>query len=468
MPKRTKLHPAQLIVISFAVVITLGTLLLLLPGATRAGVNLSFIDALFTAVSATCVTGLTTVDTGTTFTTFGQLVILACIQIGGLGLMTFTTIFLVLAGQRLGITGRLAVEQSFHHTPTGQIASLIRHIVFATLVIEGVGAFALTLYWSASGRFTSFGETLYQAVFHAVSAFCNAGFSPFSDSLIGFQRDPVVLGILSTLILLGGLGFLVELDLRIYLQSLFVRRFFPSSADGKRQRLSLHTKVVVITTGLLLAIGTISFYLLERRGAFAHLGEGAAWMNAWFCAVTPRTAGFNTIPYAALGGAALLCTMVLMFIGASPGSTGGGIKTSSFGLLVAYSIARWRGLQRLHLFHRTVPQESIDRAAGVVVAAVALVIVAASALMVTETWGMAPGESQRRLLPVIFETISAFATVGLSIDLTPTLTGPGKLIVAAVMFMGRIGPFTLAMAVSTAPPRAAGQYRYAEENVMIS
>lgn len=468
MVKRTRLHPAQLIVVSFAIVISTGTLLLMLPVASRNGSGLAFVDALFTAVSATCVTGLTVVDTGTQFSTFGQIVILACIQTGGLGLMTFTTIFLVISGQRLGITGRLALEQSFHHTPTGQIAALIRHVVAATFLIEGIGVAALAVYWSARGRFENFGETLYQAVFHSISAFCNAGFSPFSDSLVGFQQDAVVQGIFSILILMGGIGFLVGLDVRLYLRSALARRFSRSPADVHRVRLSLHARVVLITTAALLVIGTVSFYLLERRGAFAHMGEGAAWMNAWFCAVTPRTAGFNTVSYSSLGGAALLCTMVLMFIGASPGSTGGGIKTSSFGLLVAYSIARWRGHPRLHLFHRTVPQESIDRAAGVVVAAVALVIVAASALMVTETWGMGPEDGQRRLLPVVFETISAFATVGLSMDTTPTLTTAGKFIITLVMFMGRIGPFTMAMAVSAEPPRAAGQYRYAEENVMIS
>lgn len=468
---RRYLHPAQLVVLSFAFVILVSTALLSLPIATSTGQRLSFVDALFTATSATCVTGLVVVDTGTAFSTFGQLVILACIQIGGLGLMSFTTIFLVVVGRRLAIADRIAIQESFHHTPTGKIATLVKYIVVATFTIEAAGALLLTLRWLQQGRYGSVGETVYHAVFHSVSAFCNAGFALHADSLTRFQDDPVVVLIMSTLIIVGGLGFLVGLDLKEYVQQALFRRFWSGRVRERvesirpRPRLSVHTKLVLVTTIALLVVGTLSYYVLERRGLFAGMGEGEAWLNAFFCGVTPRTAGFNTIDFAQMGGAGLLCTMVLMFIGASPGSTGGGVKTSTFALLIAYAVSRWRGHTRLHAFKRTVPEESIDKAAAVVIAGIALVILAASALMATETYGQASSESRTQFLSIMFETISAFGTVGLSVGQTPLLSDPGRLIVALVMFMGRTGPLTLALAISMRRKRA--DYRYAEENVMV-
>lgn len=466
---RRYLHPAQLVVLSFAVVILVATALLSLPFATRSGQRMPLVDALFTATSATCVTGLIVVDTGTFFSTFGQLVILACIQVGGLGLMVFTTVFLMITGRRLAISNRVAIQESFHHAPTGRIATLIKYIVVASLSIEAVGALLLTVRWW--DRFETAEETIYHAVFHAVSAFCNAGFALQADSLTKFQSDPVIIIVMSSLIVIGGLGFFVGLDLKEYFQrSLPTRslsRRVPRSDElfVRRPRLSVHTKFVLLTTLSLLVVGTVSFFVLEQRGLLANMTAGEAWLNAYFCAVTPRTAGFNTVDFANLSGAALLCTMVLMFIGASPGSAGGGVKTSTFGLLIAYSLSRWRGQTGLHVFKRTVPQDSIDKAGAVVVAAIALVILAASALMATETHGLSASESQDQFLNIMFETISAFGTVGLSLGQTPLLSVGGKLIVSVVMFIGRTGPLTLALAISLRQKRA--QYRYAEENVMV-
>ncbi len=432
---------------------------------------MSVVDALFTATSATCVTGLVVVDTGTFFSTFGQLVILGCIQVGGLGLMTFTTVFLVVVGRRLAIADRIAIQESFHHTPTGKIRILVKYIVIATFLIEALGASILTIRWSQQGRYETLGETIYSAVFHSVSAFCNAGFALQADSLTAFEDDPVVLLVMSTLIVVGGLGFLVVLDMKEYAQQTLFHRFWPSrvrrrvEAIRPRPRLSVHSKFVVITTVALLAVGTVSYYLLERRGLFASMSETHAWLNAYFCAVTPRTAGFNTVDFAQMAGPGLLCTMVLMFIGASPGSTGGGIKTSSFAVLVMYAVSRWRGQTRLHAFDRTVPQESIDKAAAVIISSTALVILAASALMAIETYGAEPLESRNQFLAILFETISAFGTVGLSIGQTPLLSDPGRVIVSLVMLMGRTGPLTLALAISMR--RERGEYRFAEENVMV-
>lgn len=463
---RRFLAPARLVAISFVGIILLGTFLLSLPIATQSGHSISAVDALFTIASATCVTGLVVHDTGTTFSPFGQLVILSCIQIGGLGLMTFTTLFLVFAGRRMAIVNRIALQESFHHTPTHQIRILIKYVAVATFTTEALGASVLIVHWLITNRFDTVGETVYQAVFHSISAFCNAGFSLFSDNMVGFERDPVVQFVITSLIVAGGLGFLVGLDIRQYVQKTLFRRFRPDDpATVMRPRLGVHTKLVLITTFILIVIGTISYYFLERRGVFVHLSEAEAWMNAYFCAVTPRTAGFNTIDYARMNGASLLCTMVLMFIGASPGSTGGGIKTSTFAALIAYAFMRWRGHERLHIFHRTIPQIALDRGAAIIIAGITLVIIASSILMVTETLGETPVESRRDMVSILFETISAFGTVGLSMGETPLLTSAGKIVLTIVMFMGRIGPMTLALAISRKPRHA--QYRYAEENIMV-
>jgi len=465
------LHPTQIVILSFALTILIGTALLSLPFATRTGERMPLVDAFFTATSATCVTGLSVVDTGTTFSTFGQLVILACIQIGGLGLMTFTTVFVVALGRRVAIADRVAVQESFSHTPTGQVGKLIKYIFVATFTVEAAGAALLAIHWERAGRFDTLGETVYSAIFHSVSAFCNAGFSLHADSLVGYHDDPYVLAVMSLLIIIGGLGFLVGLDVKEYVQYRFFRHLWSWGARRRaekirdRPRLSVHTKLVLVTTAALLLIGTVSYYLLEREGLFANMSPGTAWLNAFFCSVTARTAGFNTIDYAGMGGAALLCTMVLMFIGASPGSTGGGIKTSTFAVLIAFSISRWRGLPHLNAFNRTVRQGSIDRAGGVVISALVLVILASSVLMTTETYGLSSGESQNSFLGVAFETVSAFGTVGLSMGQTPRLGVPGKLLIAVVMFLGRVGPLSLALAVSRRSRRA--HYRYAEENIMV-
>jgi trk system potassium uptake protein TrkH len=461
-----RLRAAELLILSFAAVIAAGTLLLRLPVATRSGQPLPLIDAFFTAASATCVTGLAVFDAGARLSHFGQLVLLSCIQIGGLGLMTLTTVFGVMLGHRLGITDRAGIEAAFHHSPRAPMIALVRYVIVSTVLTEAAAAVVLAAHWKASGRFEQWSTALYHGVFHSVSAFCNAGFSLYQRGMVEFRDDPVTLLVISGLIVAGGLGFLVGLDI-LQLARSFVRsrRQLPGGEVAHRSRLSVHTKLVVVVTSALLAIGTLSYYLLERTQAFAGMSEGQAWLNAWFCAVTPRTAGFNTVDYGTLGAGTLLCTMVLMMIGASPGSTGGGIKTSTFGVLIAYAISRMRGFSRVHLFRRTIPQESIDRAGGVVVLSIALVVLAASALMVTELYGLPDAQAQQRFVPVLFETISAFGTVGLSMNLTADLTAAGKVLIAVVMFLGRVGPLTLALAITAR--RAQPQFRYAEENLMI-
>jgi trk system potassium uptake protein TrkH len=465
------LHPAQIVAFSYAAVIAAGTLLLSLPAASATGEPLPFLDALFTATSATCVTGLTVADTGTAFSRFGQTVILLCFQVGALGLMAFTTIFLVMLDQRLGIADRLAVEESLYGGRKVDVATTLKYIVAGTLAAEFAGAAILAGYWMRSGRFESAGETVYQAVFHAVSAFCNAGFGLFADSLIRFQDDGLVVAVITGLIVVGGIGFLVLLDVKQYAQLWWWHyRAVPMGQKRAlemrpRPRLSLHSKFMLLTSAGLLAIGTVSYFILEREGAFAGMSGGQAWMNAWFASVTARTAGFNTVDYGHMGAAALLCTMVLMFIGGGPGSTAGGIKASTFGLLIAYAWSRWRGQGLLNAFGRTVPREARDRAGMVVVASVALVVLGGSALVASETRGLSAAESHAILLPVIFDTISAFGTVGLSMGYTPSLTDAGKVIMMVLMFLGRVGPLTLALAISRRERPAT--WRHAEESIMV-
>jgi trk system potassium uptake protein TrkH len=448
-----------------------GTGLLALPIASRTGEPLSLIDALFTATSAICVTGLSAFDIANRFSTFGQVVLILCAQIGGLGLMTLTTVFLVATGRRLAIADRIAIQESFHHSPTGKVRVLIRYIVISTLVTELVGAACLTVWWLANGVYADAGEAIYAAVFHSISAFCNAGFSLNPDSLARFQSDPVTVGITSLLIIAGGLGFLVGLDLKEYFQQKFLMRAWSDKVQDRirairpKPRLSLHTKLVVTVSAALLVIGAVSYYLLERNGVFSGMSVTDAWLNAWFCSVTARSSGFTTVDYTRLGGPALLCTMVMMFIGGSPGSMGGGIKTSTFGLLIIYAIFRWRGHLSPHAFRRSIPADTVDRAGSVVIAAVAVVILGASVLMALEGHAENPIESQARFLPLAFETVSAFGTVGLSMGLTGEITPAGKLVLAVLMFVGRIGPLSLALGIASR--RHRGDYSYAEENVMV-
>jgi trk system potassium uptake protein TrkH len=465
-----KLHPAQLVVASFAFVIVLGTVLLSLPAASATDTSLRLIDAFFTATSATCVTGLSVLDTGTRFTLFGQIVILCCIQIGGLGLMALTTVFMVATGRRLSIADRIAIQESFHHSPTGNLGPLILYIVVATLLTELAGAIALAWWWLRTGAIQDVSQAAYSAVFHSISAFCNAGFSLYPDNLVRFRSDPFVIGIFSFLIISGGLGFLVGLDAKEYIQQRFFIRRWRERVRTRvqtirpRPRISLHTKFVLTVTAALLVVGTVSYFVLERHGVLARMTTFEAILNAWFCSVTARTAGFNSIDYSLMSGPALLCTMVLMFIGASPGSTGGGVKTSAFGLLIVYAVFRWRGHDTPHAFRRSIPQETIDRATSVVIAGVAVVILAGSLLMAIEARHEDPVQSQARFVPVMFETFSAFGTVGLSMGFSAGLTDWGKFVLSVLMFVGRIGPLTLALAVGT---RRGAKYTYAEENVMV-
>ena len=438
---------------SFALVIAAGTLLLSLPFA-HSGEPVSLLDALFTSTSAVCVTGLTVVDTGSGFSPAGQTVVLALIQVGGLGLMTFAVFVGVALGRKVAFTDRMVIQDSMHHTPKSGVRRLVRYVLAFTLATEAAGAALLWLRFR--GQYPA-GAAVWHSVFHSVSAFCNAGFGLLTDNLVRYRGDVLVNLVITGLIIVGGLGFLVNMELwdqvRLRLR-------------GRRAPLpTLHARLALTVTGALLLGGTAAFLALEWGNVLRGLPVGERVLAAWFQSVTPRTAGFNTIDFGRVSSDTLFLTIFLMFVGASPGSTGGGIKTTTFGLLVALVVARWRGQGRATVFHRTIPHAVMDRALTLALLAWALVSLAIGLLVATETRGVPFGAAEPRFVALMFEAVSAFGTVGLSTGITPSLSAAGKLVLVALMYAGRVGPLTLVLAVG--PRHERGRFRYAEENVMV-
>lgn len=443
-----------MLVASFAALILTGAVLLALPFASATASPVSPLDALFTATSATCVTGLVVVDTGSRFSAAGQTVVLLLIQLGGLGIMTFAIFFALLLGRRISFRDRLVIQDSLHHSPTKEIRELVGYILAFTLSVEGVGALLLWLRWR--GDFGA-ARAAWLGVFHAVSAFCNAGFSLFPDSLTRYRGDALVNLVVPVLIVIGGLGFLVSMELKEQATArLRGRRTHP---------LSLQAKLVLTVTGWLLAAGFLGFLALEWRNLLAGMPLGEKLLAAWFQSVTPRTAGFNTVAYGHAASATLFFTVLLMFVGGSPGSTAGGIKTTSLGLLLGLVRARWRGRGRAMIYRRTIPHAAMDRALSVTLLSWVLISVVLMLLLVTEQGAGPHDPAAPRFLALLFEAVSAFGTVGLSTGLTASLTSAGKGLVILLMFVGRLGPLTVALAAGQREER--GRFRYAEENVMI-
>ncbi|WP_406678386.1 TrkH family potassium uptake protein [Moorella sp. ACPs] len=422
-------------------VIATGTLLLALPVASETGQPVKIVDALFTATSATCVTGLITVDTPTTYSLFGEIVIMALIQTGGLGFMTLSTLVALLLGKRITLKERLVMQEALNQLTVEGVVRLSRYVLFFTFLTEGVGALLLGLRFS---RDMPLGQAFYFGIFHAVSAFCNAGFSLFSANLMGYRGDLLVNLIITALIILGGLGFSVVADV-------YNKRSW--------QRLSLQSKIVISTTMWLITLGTLLFLALEYTNSksLAPLPLGEKVLASYFQAVTPRTAGFNTLNIGDLRPVTLLLLIILMFIGASPGSTGGGIKTSTF---TTIAVAVWSIIQGkcdIEIFGRRLPRGTVLKALAVAAVSMLLVVTVTGIMLVTE---------QKEMEIILFEVVSAFGTVGLSAGLTPQLTVAGKLLITATMYSGRVGPLTLAFAIAQRLGRR-GIKHYPEEGVII-
>jgi trk system potassium uptake protein TrkH len=441
-------HPTTLLLLSYLAAIIAGTLVLMLPPATVSG-HISLINAFFTATSAVCVTGLIVVDTGSYFTLFGQGVILFLIQIGGLGIMTISVALFQVIGRKVVFQQRMAMQEVFSHTPREDIFYLLRSVLFFTLSIEAAGAVILFFYWHGTVPFT---QALYNAVFHSVSAFCNAGFSRFSDSLMTGQTSLILNATIGGQIVLGGLGFPVVYEI--------FSRFFM----GKSGKLSIQTKSVVLTTiGLTLA--GMLVILVSERTLISSLGWKSGLLASAFQSITCRTAGFNTLDIASLNTATLLFMMFLMLVGASPGSCGGGIKTTTFAVLTTYSWSRLIRRKHVNLFSKTLPDETVSKSLFVLLFSLTTICLAVFIILFIDPDHGTRIPGNRQFLSFLFETVSAFGTVGLSMGVTPELTLPGKLVIIALMIIGRVGvPAITYIIVGGAPKKGL---QFAEENLMI-
>lgn len=451
-----RLTPPQLFVSSFVGLVALGTVgLKVLPGLYT-GAALSWLDALFTATSAVCVTGLIVVDTATYFTPAGQLFLLALIQLGGLGMITFTTLIILALGRRLSLRHERissAVAEVAPHVP---IERLARDVVIFTVGIELLGAALLYVLWGP--RF-GWLEAAWPAVFHAVSAFCNAGFSTFSDSVIGFQTEPFTLLLLSVILIAGGTGFLTMEELRLWWRARRRNEVF---------RLSLHSRLALATTAALLVAGWFLLGLFEWDGTLRHLSPAQRVVNAFFLSATPRTAGFNNIDYAQASDSTNFLTIILMFIGGAPGSTAGGLKTTTVALIALLAWARLNGREILSLGARSIPEETVQRAVGLSVVVFTVVTACIFLFTWTEHSGIAlTADSENRFLSHMFEAVSAFNTVGLSMGATSHVSALGKWLTIALMFVGRVGPLTFAAALVLAAGRRNAAFRYAYEDVIV-
>jgi trk system potassium uptake protein TrkH len=449
-----QLTPPQLFVSSFVTLIALGAVgLRALPGIYT-GERLGWTDAIFTAASAVCVTGLIVVDTATYFTTAGQAFLLLLIQLGGLGMITFTTLIILALGRRLSLRHEELVSPGGDVASQVRVESLTRTVVRFTLLVEAAGA--AVLYVAGVPRL-GWKDAAWPAVFHSVSAFCNAGFAVFSDSLIGYQRSPVVLVVIMALIVAGGLGFLTIEEALLWRRMRHARPSF---------RLSLHSRFVLVTTAVLIVAGWALFAIFEWRVTLGELPFAHKLVNSLFLSVTSRTAGFNSVDYATATDSTNFLTILLMFVGGSPGSTAGGVKTTTIALLALLAWSRFRGRERTHAWGRTIPEETMQRAVGLALTAFALLTVCIFLYTYTEHTGVAEGHA--RFLPIMFEAASAFNTVGLSMGATATLSEAGKWITIFLMFVGRVGPLTFAAALALAAHRRRrDQFRYAREDVVV-
>ncbi len=451
-----RLTPPQLFVASFAGLIVLGTLgLKVLPGIYT-GEPLTWLDALFTATSAVCITGLIVVDTATYFTIAGQAFLLLLIQLGGLGMITFTSIIILALGRRLSLRHERLSSATAEVAPHVRPEHLTRDVIIFTLGIEAFGALMLYLTWVP--RF-GWVESIWPAIFHSVSAFCNAGFSTFSDSLIGFDDAAPTLVLVAVLISLGSLGFLT-------IEELVLRR--RERRAGRNFRLSLHSRLVLVTGGVLLATGWLFFGIFEWGAALEHLTVSDRIVNALFMSATPRSGGFNTIDYAQATDSTNFLTIILIFIGGSPGSTGGGMKTTTFALIVLVAWARFRGREVPSIWARSIPEETIQRAIGLAV----VMFAAVTASIFLYTWtehsaDLGAGGGGTRFLAHMFEAVSAFNTNGLSMGITGILSEAGKALTVLLMFVGRVGPLTFAAALAVAAGQHEVSYRYAYEDVVV-
>ncbi|MBN2485576.1 MAG: ATPase [Bacteroidales bacterium] len=456
------LNPAQLLMASFGLIIFVGSLLLMLPTATTQPIK--YIDALFTSTSAVCVTGLTVLDTSKDFTIFGKSIILLLFQAGGIGIMTFTSFFgYFFKGNSSSFSEKLVLSDFFSEDNISEIGKTLIKVILFTLVIEAIGS--IFIFFSLdTDYFASIEQRIYFSVFHSVSAFCNAGFSTLSSGIydISTRSSVPLLYSLSFLIILGGIGFPILLNLyaflKIKLNALFSMLFRKQKKAIIPQIININTRLVVLTTIFLLGTGTFFFYLFENNGVLSEMGFSDKIAHAFFGSVTPRTAGFNSVNYASLSVATIALTIFLMWVGASPVSAGGGIKTSTFAIAVLNTMRIARMKNHIEFHKREIHERSVDRAFAIII--LSILILGSSSLLLYLI------EPQHGALNILFECVSAFSTVGLSLGITPALGSASKVLLICLMFVGRMGVLTLLFAVFRRT--RAMVYRFPKENIVIN
>lgn len=442
---RLKLAPAQVVLLSFGGLILSGTLILLLPVSAATGNHIKFIDAFFMATSATCVTGLSTISLADEFSTFGQMVMLLLSQIGGLGIMTLSSSFALIMGKNLQMREQIIMQDLLDTSGSDEVLKLIVDIIRYTFVIEFLGAIFLTVGFYQEGL--EIGQALYFGFYHSIMAFCNAGYTLFNSNLENFKFTPLIHFTILVLFLLGGLGFAVMKDL-----------FETIKSKRALKTLSIHTKLVLSINAILIILTTVYLFFGEFLHAFQNMTAWERFQVSLFQAVTPRTAGFNTVNIGSLHPHSVYLMALLMFIGASPGSTGGGVKTTTFAILLQSVTATLKGKPYVEFFERRVPASTVVKSIAIFI--ISLMIVSAGILIMMRI------EPDKSFLSIFFEVTSAFCTVGLSLGITPFLTAMGKIVLIVMMFFGRVGPLTLVLAVGSRVVMP-GKVEYPEGKILI-
>ena len=436
-------NPPVLVMLTFFFTIFIGTLLLMLPVATTNGEETTLLGAIFTSTSATCVTGLIVYDTGTHFTHFGQMIILTLIQIGGLGIMTISSAFAIILGQKLSLKRESMMQNVSGESNKLDMINLVKSVVIVTITLELLGA--VIMYFTFISKSYNINQAMYHAIFHSVSAFCNAGFSLYPNSLMIYLDNFNINFVITSLIILGGIGFPVMKDIQRTITNKF-----------RYKRLTLHSKIVISSTLTLLLLGTIIFFISEYNNEMKGFSFSDRLFASYFQSVTTRTAGFNTIDTSNISKGSSFISGILMFIGASPGSTGGGVKTTSLVVVLVAVIAMFRGHKDVNIFKRKVSERIIKKVMALVAASISFLTLMIFLLLIFE-----PFTSEK----IIFEAISAFGTVGLSMGITNSLSGAGQVIIVLLMYLGRVGPLTLMFAISETKDRS--YFTYTEEKISI-
>lgn len=439
--KKIRLNGVQILALGFLIVIIIGAIILSLPISSRTGEPTNFLDAIFTSTSAVCVTGLITLDTSTHWSVFGQTVIITLIEIGGLGFMSFGVLISLILGKKITLRERLVMQEAMNTYSIQGLVKMVKYVLIFTMSVQFFGALLLSTQFVPEYGIC---RGIFYSIFHSISAFCNAGFDLFGTSLVGYSSNSVVILVISALIIIGGLGFTVLLEIYEF--------------KGMK-KLSLHSKLVLITTAILVFGGAILMLIFEYNNVdtIANMNIKDKLLNSFFASVTPRTAGFNSISTSGMTLASKFLTIILMFIGGSPGSTAGGLKTVTFGILVLTVICVIKGREDTEVFGRRFTKEIVYKSFTLLFIGVSLVIFSTMILSYTEV-----GVS---FIDLLYETTSAFGTVGITLGLTPNLSSIGKVLIMLMMYFGRVGPLTVMLALTR--KRKKSGYKYPEGKILI-